>query len=32
MSVEITLAISIIKLDDWVAGLHFIKERLGEKN
>ena len=31
MSIQITLPILIIKLDDWVAGLHFIKERSGEK-
>ena len=26
ISIQTTVSISIIKLDDWVAGLHFIRE------
>ena len=29
--IQLTLSISIIKLGDWVAGLHFVKEHSGEK-
>ena len=31
ISIQTTVSISIIKLDDWVAGLHFIRECSGEK-